>query len=725
MCRFLLFIFVCAAVPAFAQVDLQRGLVACYPFSGNTNDGSGHGYHGTVSGATLTTDRFGAAGSAYRFDGSDYIQIPAAPFTNSNYSYSVWARTSSTPGIGMTCNIFSIGDGTSMHQTVNMSNSYSTAGFVGITVGGYNTGNPPTTSVQSGILPEIDRWYHIVSVRVDNEMRMYVDGVLIGRASTNMNMPYYGTGVSAYFGARCNLTQFFDGVIDDVVIYNRALTEDEVGELYQRGIPCANPPEVNLQRGLAACYSFSGDATDGSGHGNNGTVNGASLTRDRYGAVNSAYSFDGIDDYIDIPAQPLIVNPDYTFSMWINVTHNPSYLGSATLFSIGQSSGRHVGLTLTNYYSSAEFLGWTSGGVNETGSDPALVSVTSNVLPDEGRWYHLVTTRDKDFLTLYVNGVYVGASATNGTRPLYFDPSIYTATLGMRAGLYQPLDAILDDVVIYDRAINAAEVYQLYTTGLPCSSSLSPTVDATDQTRCGGGVFTLTATGNAQYAWYDSETGGNLLANGGTYVTSSLTKTTSYYVSGTLNGIVSARKKVTVTVLPEPEIVCMFPDVAEPGISNLYKVEVTSGTQPFRYSFDFGDNTVVSTLEGKADHSYSNTGDYRVQAQVQDANNCMASCEASIRVEPEIVFIPNVITPENGDYLNDVFTLFIKTPDSYVRYTGQKAFSMIIENRWGREVFSTSDVTAGWSGQGVSSGVYYYLISFGKERYKGWVHVIK
>ena len=63
-------------------------------------------------------------------------------------------------------------------------------------------------------------------------------------------------------------------------------------------IACA---QVNLNNGLLAYYPFNGDAKDASGNGNDGTPqNGAQLTTDRFGNPNSAYYFDGIDDYISI-----------------------------------------------------------------------------------------------------------------------------------------------------------------------------------------------------------------------------------------------------------------------------------------------------------------------------------------------------------------------------------------------------------------------------------------
>ena len=64
-----------------------------------------------------------------------------------------------------------------------------------------------------------------------------------------------------------------------------------------------------INDGLVAYYPFNGNANDESGNGHNGTINSATLTSDRFGNPNSAYSFDGVNDYIDIGSFPL--NYDY------------------------------------------------------------------------------------------------------------------------------------------------------------------------------------------------------------------------------------------------------------------------------------------------------------------------------------------------------------------------------------------------------------------------------
>jgi len=76
---------------------------------------------------------------------------------------------------------------------------------------------------------------------------------------------------------------------------------------------------ADINTGLVAYYPFNGNANDASGNGNNGIVNGATLTADRFGNPNSAYSFNGASDYIRVPnSNSLQLTNDFTLSAWIN-----------------------------------------------------------------------------------------------------------------------------------------------------------------------------------------------------------------------------------------------------------------------------------------------------------------------------------------------------------------------------------------------------------------------
>ena len=100
------------------------------------------------------------------------------------------------------------------------------------------------------------------------------------------------------------------------------------------GITIAQIPNYVPTNGLVGWWPFNGNANDESGNGNNGTVNGATLTTDRFGVANKAYSFDGVNDYIHG-----IVNnanlSDLTFSAWVNT---PNTSGGAFVH-LGSDNG--------------------------------------------------------------------------------------------------------------------------------------------------------------------------------------------------------------------------------------------------------------------------------------------------------------------------------------------------------------------------------------------------
>ncbi len=69
--------------------------------------------------------------------------------------------------------------------------------------------------------------------------------------------------------------------------------------------------------GLVAYYPFIGNANDASGNGNNGTVNGATLTTDRFGSANKAYNFDGSSSYVQVADNPMLdLTGDFSLSLW-------------------------------------------------------------------------------------------------------------------------------------------------------------------------------------------------------------------------------------------------------------------------------------------------------------------------------------------------------------------------------------------------------------------------
>jgi hypothetical protein len=455
-----LLVFLLATTTSFAQIDLKNGLIACYPFNGNARDESGNDNNGTINGATLITDRFGKANSAYNFDGGSYIAVSPNQFTNESYTYSVWVNLDAVPSEEDNNTFVAIG-GPGADQVLSCTNNYSTLSAKGFQSGGYNVGNPVISNNWTGVLPTLNRWYHVLVTRDNVSLKLYVDGILINnnlaKNSTGGTDAAYANPTYVTIGSRVGADGYFQslrGSLDDIYIYNRAITAEEVTALYQ----ATKSPRFNYKNGLVAFYPFNNNAIDETGNGNDGSVNGATITSDRFGKINSAYSFNGVDNFILINADQL-QNNEYTYSLWIKPLSiqegNTNYL-----FSIGSQGidggGQGIAITERTPNGNNGFI----GGGNIVGKSD--VYCQTNTFPNTDNWYHLVLTKNKDSHKLYMNGNLMCSSPSNGNNPTYGISEI-RASIGNRVGFSgQFVHGIIDDVYIYNRAITFEEVTTLY-----------------------------------------------------------------------------------------------------------------------------------------------------------------------------------------------------------------------------------------------------------------------
>ena len=259
------------SLSAFSQINLRNGLVACYPFNATANDESGNGNNGTVNGAVLSTDRLGKPNSAYRFDGFSYISLVPEPFKNKNYSYSLWVNLDELPFEGDNNSFFSVG-GPGADQTVSLLNKYGNSTNIGFSAGSYNTGTPTVSNNLTGTLPSIGKWYHVVSVRDNISIKLYVDGVLIANNSVNVGTngtdAAYANPTYAEIGSRVGADGYFQstkGVVDDIHIYNRPLNAPEVKALFDGNIisitanqstPCGGNQIIFTANGATASAKY-------------------------------------------------------------------------------------------------------------------------------------------------------------------------------------------------------------------------------------------------------------------------------------------------------------------------------------------------------------------------------------------------------------------------------------------------------------------------------------
>lgn len=216
--------------------DIPRsGLVAFYPFNGNANDEGGNNLNGTVNGASLTANRFGTAGRAYNFNGtSDFITMGNPPLLqiNNTITLSGW----------ISCDTFSptlvrdflskaalnVNRGYQLSQQSNNGTpSLGAACFSseGLAFGEFTGGTINTNT-----------WIFFTLIIDGKSWKFYHDGNLTNEGTTMSTINILDDGSLGDLLVGRVQGSFFDGLIDDIAIYNRALSNAEVTQLYNQTV---------------------------------------------------------------------------------------------------------------------------------------------------------------------------------------------------------------------------------------------------------------------------------------------------------------------------------------------------------------------------------------------------------------------------------------------------------------------------------------------------------
>jgi hypothetical protein len=209
--------------------------------------------------------------------------------------------------------------------------------------------------------------------------------------------------------------------------------------------------------GLVAYYPFNGNANDESGNGNNGTVNGSTLTADRYGKADSAYSFDGKNDYIDIKDAPVLnFKQALSISFWVNPN---VWIPSMGIIS-KKSSDNDNGFVI---YNDGHFSGHPN--IRYKGQSGLEGLLPANSVFDIGVWQQWTVTYDGKSVIWYKNGV----------LDKKYDSVVVSGDMANNVNLHighgQTWDAYghqtyfsgsIDDIRIYKRALSDTEVSQIY-----------------------------------------------------------------------------------------------------------------------------------------------------------------------------------------------------------------------------------------------------------------------
>jgi hypothetical protein len=231
---------------SFISETLNQGLVAYYSFDGNARDESGNGNNGQVHNTFLASDRFGNSNQAYRFDGiSSYIEVAHGNAFNlgKNFSLSLWVNPASVQRVAYAFIIskshYPGGWGVEHH----ISSQDNHTDFFNYRV--------PTVSSFPCVFHIIDNtWNHFVITRSGVTTKCYVNNVLKATETApsltpivpNGNLPLtFGGCNGARTAPASGMDQFFSGILDDIFIYNRTLTLEEISRLSQFGAPTSQP----------------------------------------------------------------------------------------------------------------------------------------------------------------------------------------------------------------------------------------------------------------------------------------------------------------------------------------------------------------------------------------------------------------------------------------------------------------------------------------------------
>jgi hypothetical protein len=387
-----------------------------------------------------------------------------------------------------------------------------------------------------------NHWYHVAAVynNITNMGYLYINGEEVGSIGTpnknfyapnssNSNIgsyyqPFYGSyfhgaissvhitqdvKYSSNFCPESNLQPTTNtiglwlmnegsGTIvnDDVNSYDGILN----GPVWISDVPTNNFPDYIPLDGLDGWWSFSGNADDTSGNANDGAVNGSILTTDRFGCPNRAYSFNGVDNNIELQ-EPYFGGSDnvteFTFSYWV-------YLNSLPL-----SGDTYEVLHFNSFWRQKHTGIGENGEIHFGGANPnpndyfGLISSNNVVIPNQ--WYNIIITYENSILKLYVDGVLMSTEsitqATLDFSKVISGDSNGKNLIGSRTdvnnGETEFFNGKIDDIGTWNRALTNCEIQDIASSELnPIDNTLSATINSIVANQDG-----------ALYQWLDCNNG--------------------------------------------------------------------------------------------------------------------------------------------------------------------------------------------------------------------------
>jgi hypothetical protein len=428
-----------ATAPNLRQpVADTNGLVAWYPLDGDTKDYSGSNYNVTFG----TGDKYvsGKFGKAEYFNGSSVNELfTVSPgVTLTSYTVSAWYAPVSVGSSYVYNGVVSSNINSLIESGSDTSNSW------GIRYGISSSYSACTTQGHS--LPPLvaSTFYLFTTTVTPSSITLYQNGVLVTSCSTSSTWPalteiavgpdHYVSGMGA---------EGTSGSVDDVRVYNRALSATEIQQLYAGSSP------QNYDQTCVMYLKFDenmGTAADSSGSGNTGTLHGT--TTWITGNFASALLLDGSTGYVSLPNLGLTSG---TVDMWINPT---TLTGDQRLFSQASGASTEAGQIALNQSSGESGSLWVYDG-----SAWQRLSANGSVLANQ--WNQIVVENNGSTATDFVNGIQQLTATANFA---FSGPTVSLGGkfLGTTGGYF---NGAVDDFRVYSRTLAPEEVYDQWKQG--------------------------------------------------------------------------------------------------------------------------------------------------------------------------------------------------------------------------------------------------------------------
>ena len=687
----------------FAQVP-TNGLMAWYKFNGNSGDSSGNGNHGTVNGATLTSDRFGNVNKAYYFNGSNnYILVPSSSSIQplNALSVSIWfyPESNSNQWQPLVCKHIStsfpydsylLGTGTPFP----VSNKW------------YGVISNGSTISQNAISKNstYDAWVFLVFTYDGSFIKTYINGKL-DTTNTFSSTIGYNPSVGLYIGHNGTGGQFFKGAIDDITIHNRALSACEIKKMYY-SVSIPNPKanftitsnssqclpnnlfnfkdsSVWQLSSLTRLWNFGESATDNSSARNpsksylaSGLQNIKLIIADTFGCVDSIVKqvtvFDSpkVGVNVNYSNQCLVSN---SFQFDNTIAYNTSgakYLWNFS--SVINDTSTKINPTKT----------YSNSGVNNVKlkivftngcSDSAYKTVNVFNAPDPSFTLSdslvCISNDSITIKTTITGGSFTGATVINGV----FHPT--------DTGMFKITYTIGNGNCI-DSTSKFIHVFAMPDASFSMSDSIV----------CVGANPIVFTPKNMNGLFSGEPLSSNIFKpiKSGTFLFTYTLSNSKCIATTTKKIIVANKPKASFTYSPDTNYVNIpvnfIPD--------------TIGIKSFLWNF--GDGSSDSIIFPS--HTFKTENIFKVWLKVTSKYGCEDSTYRDVKISNKKSFaVPNVFSP-NNDNVNDKFLIKSSSIDKY---------HISIYNRWGSLVYESNNIEEGWDGtfmqQPCSDAVYYYI----------------